>query len=130
MTLSVDKVRPVTKVINLLKDMSAQIEKEKEKDEELFENFKCWCETYEKEKTAAIATANQNIDDLTAAIEEGTANRLSLRRTQRSYRERSQRKLKPWRRPQVLGQKKMQSSRRMSRTCLIPLHLWGVLSRL
>lgn len=76
--MSVDKVRPVTKVINLLKDMSAQIEKEKEKDEELFENFKCWCETYEKEKTAAIATANQNIDDLTAAIEEGTAKQAQL----------------------------------------------------
>jgi len=77
-SLSVDKERPVTKVINLLKDMSAQLQKEAEKDEELFENFKCWCETYDKEKTGAIATANQMIDDLTAAIEEGTAKKAQL----------------------------------------------------
>jgi len=71
--LLADKERPVTKVVNLLKDMSAQLEKEAEQDEALFENFKCWCETYDKEKTTAIATANQMTDDLTAAIEEGTA---------------------------------------------------------
>jgi len=68
----------VTKVVNLLKDMSAQLEKEAEQDEALFENFKCWCETYGKEKTAAIATAKQNIDDLTADIEGGTAKKAQL----------------------------------------------------
>merc|ERR1719482_1722975 len=67
------KNRPVTKVINLLKDMQAQLEKEQEEDEEVYEKVACWCETNDKEKTQAIADAEALITDLTASIEEGTA---------------------------------------------------------
>jgi len=64
---------PVTKVINLLKDMKAQLEKEAEEDEEIYENLACWCETNDKEKTKAIADAEAHIEDLTAQIEELSA---------------------------------------------------------
>ena len=37
------KNRPVTKVINVLKDMLKQLEKEKEDDEEIYEKMACWC---------------------------------------------------------------------------------------
>ena len=37
------KNRPVTKVINVLKDMLKQLEKEKEDDEEINEKMACWC---------------------------------------------------------------------------------------
>jgi len=67
------KNRPVTKVINLLKDMGAQLEKEAEEDEETYEKVACWCETNDKEKTAAIAEAEARITDLTSTIEELTA---------------------------------------------------------
>jgi len=67
------KNRPVTKVINLLKDMQAQLEKEAEEDEETYEKVACWCETNDKEKTAAIAEAEARITDLTSTIEELTA---------------------------------------------------------
>jgi len=70
--------RPVTKVVNLLKDMKAQVEKEGETDQALFDEFKCWCETYDKEKTKAIADAEQSITDLTATIEECTAKAAEL----------------------------------------------------
>merc|ERR1719267_168327 len=68
-----DKNRPVTKVINLLKDMQAQLEKEQKEDEEVYEKVACWCETNDKEKTAAIEEAEARITDLTSQIEEHTA---------------------------------------------------------
>merc|ERR1719482_1916649 len=67
------KNRPVTKVINLLKDMQAQLEKEAEEDEEVYEKVACWCETNDKEKTKAIADAEARITDLTSTIEMLTA---------------------------------------------------------
>merc|ERR1719218_349338 len=75
---NVDKNRPVSKVITLLKDMVAQLEKEAEEDEEVYEGMGCWCETNDKEKTKSIADAEQHIADLTAAIEEHTANSARL----------------------------------------------------
>jgi len=64
---------PVTKVVNLIKDMQAQLQKEAEEDEEVYEKLACWCETNDKEKTAAIEEAEARITALTSAIEEGTA---------------------------------------------------------
>jgi len=73
------KNRPVTKVVTLLKDMAAQLEKEGEEDEEVYDKMVCWCETNDKEKTTAIANAEQSITDLGAQIEEltGLSARLS-----------------------------------------------------
>jgi len=67
------KNRPVTKVINLLKDMITQMEKEAEEDEETYEAMGCWCETNDKLKTKSIADAEQSISDLNVAIEGFTA---------------------------------------------------------
>merc|ERR1719316_1749106 len=72
------KNRPVSKVITLLKDMVTQLEKEAEEDEEVYETMGCWCETNDKDKTKAIADAEQRISDLTASIEELTANSARL----------------------------------------------------
>jgi len=72
------KNRPVSKVITLLKDMSKQLEAEAEQDQAIYDKMACWCSTNDKEKTAAIADAEQRIEDLTAAIEEGTAKSSAL----------------------------------------------------
>lgn len=69
----VAKTRPVSKVVVLLKDMLNELEKEAEKDEEIYDKMSCWCETNDKEKTKAIADAEAKIDDLTTQIEELTA---------------------------------------------------------
>merc|ERR1719161_2020693 len=53
--------------------MKAQLEKEAEEDEEIYEKMACWCETNDKEKTKAIADAEAHIEDLTATIEELSA---------------------------------------------------------
>merc|ERR1719262_924450 len=68
-----DKNRPVTKVINLLKDMGEQLEKEADEDEEVYEKVSCWCTTNDKDKTTSIADAEARITALTASIEELSA---------------------------------------------------------
>merc|ERR550514_52741 len=67
------KNRPVVKVVNMLKDMKTQLEAEADADEEMMEKMQCWCDTGDKEKTAAIAAAEQRITDTTALVEEMTA---------------------------------------------------------
>merc|ERR1719482_2231119 len=64
---------PVRRVITLLEEMKAQVEKEGEEDTAAYEKYACWCKTNDREKTAAIETAEKRIEDLTAAIEEYAA---------------------------------------------------------
>lgn len=67
------KEKPIQKVVKLLNEMQAQIEKEGAEDEATMEQMGCWCETNEREKTAAIELADQRIRDLTSAIPEFAA---------------------------------------------------------
>jgi len=73
-----DKNRPVTKVINLLKDMQEQMEKEQTEDQEVYEKVACWCEMNDKEKSVTIEEAEARITDLTSTIEEKTASSARL----------------------------------------------------
>jgi len=66
-------VNPVTRVVNLLKDMSNQLEVEAKADEEAYNGMGCWCETNDREKTQAIAAAQQRQVDLEATIQETAA---------------------------------------------------------
>ena len=67
------KEYPVTKVVKLLKDMQATLQKEMETDQEVYDKLACWCETNDKEKTAAVEIAEQRITEFTSAIEELSA---------------------------------------------------------
>merc|ERR1719443_477008 len=69
-----EKNRPVSKVINLLKDMVEQMEKEGEEAEEVYEKMGCWCQTNDKEKTKAIKDGEGAINDLSASVEDLAAN--------------------------------------------------------
>eukprot|EP00397_Hematodinium_sp_SG-2012_P012188 GEMP01012351.1.p1 GENE.GEMP01012351.1~~GEMP01012351.1.p1 ORF type:complete len:700 (+),score=203.82 GEMP01012351.1:121-2100(+) len=71
--LDADKNRPVARVVQLLKEMQAQLEKEQKEDEEVYDKMACWCKTNDREKTKSIKDAEQAIDQLTAKIEEYTA---------------------------------------------------------
>merc|ERR1719428_1076272 len=73
------KNRPISKVVTLLKDMTVQLQKEAEEDEEVFEAMGCWCETHDREKTKAIADAQTRIQKLNADIEKfaGTSSKMS-----------------------------------------------------
>ena len=64
---------PVTRVVNLLKEMQNTLKTEMEEDEALYEKMECWCNTGKYEKTEAIDAGKAKIDQLTAANEEGFA---------------------------------------------------------
>jgi hypothetical protein len=72
---------PVGKVVTTLQAMQTQLSKEQKEDTEAYEKMSCWCETNEKEKNAAVAAAKKSIDELTAAIETGTAKSSALKAT-------------------------------------------------
>merc|ERR1719443_2533416 len=65
--------KPIVRVVNLLKDMAAELDKEAKSDQELYDKLACWCETNDKEKTKAIADGNDKSASLTASIEKNTA---------------------------------------------------------
>jgi len=67
------KVTPVTRVVNLLKEMSATLNKEMEEDEGLYKELACWCNSGKYEKGLATDAAKEKISELTATIEMLTA---------------------------------------------------------
>jgi hypothetical protein len=64
---------PVTRVVNLLKEMQTTLKTEMDEDEELYEKLECWCNTGKYEKTEAIAAGKAKIEQLTADNEQGFA---------------------------------------------------------
>jgi len=72
------KQYPVTKVVDLLKDMQTTLEKEGEEDEEVDEKMKCWCTKTEQEKTEAISTTEAHIVTLGSAINSSMADTVRL----------------------------------------------------
>jgi len=67
-----DGVNPVSKVVKLLTDMQKQLKAEKATDEENYEKLSCWCETNNKDKTAAIEQYEATVKDLESEIESRT----------------------------------------------------------
>jgi len=72
---------PVAKVNRLLTEMKEQLDSDAKADADLFEKMECWCTTNEKDKTAAVATAEKSITTLTGAIESLTAKSAELKAT-------------------------------------------------
>merc|ERR1719409_1892899 len=64
------KTKPVMKVIAMLEDMQAELDKELEDDKKVYETLVCWCTTGKQDKSKAIDMANANIGRLTAAMGE------------------------------------------------------------
>lgn len=73
------KERPVMKIVRMLEDMKAELEKEKAEDEAVFESLDCWCKTNDREKSQAIALGEAKMEDLKAAQGEFSAKIEELR---------------------------------------------------
>lgn len=69
----------MTKVVQLLKDMKKQLEKEGREDAKLYEDYKCWCKENGAEKAKAVEEAKKKIDENTARIKELNATSLVLK---------------------------------------------------
>jgi len=64
-----NSVRPIQRVVKLMIDMKAQLDKEAEKDKDLYKELTCWCKENDKEKTQAVKDAQAKIAQLEAEIE-------------------------------------------------------------
>merc|ERR1719327_2328138 len=62
------KERPVMKVVRLLQDTKAELEKELEDDKAVYELMTCWCNSGMKDKEAAIADAKAKIEQLESSM--------------------------------------------------------------
>jgi len=70
---------PIRKVITLLQDMKAQVEKEAEQDLTAYDRYRCWCETNRKEKTAAVEVAEQRINELETFLQQAVGQEAELK---------------------------------------------------
>merc|ERR1719182_1361866 len=60
--------RPVMKVVRLLQDTKAELEKELEDDKAVYELMTCWCTTGTKDKEAAIEAGKAKIAELESSM--------------------------------------------------------------
>jgi len=73
------EVTPITRVVNLLKEMQITLKKEQDEDEELYEKLACWCNNNKYEKNEAIEAAETEISRLESLIEQLTAKSAELK---------------------------------------------------
>merc|ERR1719326_793123 len=69
---------PVTRVVELLKGLAKQVEKEGKVEEGLYEDFVCWGKSIINQKTASNAAAESRIDELETYIADLAAGRIEL----------------------------------------------------
>merc|ERR1740123_2294219 len=60
---------PVTRVVNLLKDMGKTVQAEMDEDESLYRKLKCWCTDNNWERSNSIEKLEASIADLQSKIE-------------------------------------------------------------
>eukprot|EP00928_Gymnodinium_smaydae_P008872 TRINITY_DN13266_c0_g1_i3.p1 TRINITY_DN13266_c0_g1~~TRINITY_DN13266_c0_g1_i3.p1 ORF type:complete len:724 (-),score=213.24 TRINITY_DN13266_c0_g1_i3:65-2236(-) len=69
---------PVTRVVELLKELSTKIEQEGKSEEKLYEKYMCWGRSTVDEKTAAIAAAQSRADMLDKYVADIDAGRVEF----------------------------------------------------
>merc|ERR1719262_1322701 len=67
------KERPVMKVVRLLQDTKAELEKELDDDKAVYELMTCCCNSNDQEKEAAIEAGKAKIAELEASMGAGAA---------------------------------------------------------
>merc|ERR1719399_1906668 len=86
-------LNPVTRVVQLLQELSKKIYADGKAEEDLYEKFVCWGESVIKAKTASNAAAQSRVDELEAYITnvkagkiEFTSERVSLEQAIASFK--------------------------------------------
>merc|ERR1719298_83338 len=69
---------PIRKVVTMLQDMQKTVEDEGKKEQDMFDKFMCYCSGGEGALEASIKEGQAQIEQLTAAIERGTAEKSQL----------------------------------------------------
>jgi len=81
------KERPIMKVVRMLEDMKAELNKELEDDKAVHEMMDCWCSTNEKEKTKSIELGEARISELEATLGETVAKIKELKSKRKATQE-------------------------------------------
>jgi hypothetical protein len=71
-------ISPVTRVVELLNSLAAEVEKEGKKEKDLYETYVCWGKTIINEKTASNTAAQNRIEQLESYIADLDAGRITL----------------------------------------------------
>jgi len=69
---------PISRVVELLKGLADQAEKDGKKEEDLYETYVCWAKTVIDTKTATNSAAESRIDELETYIADLVAGRIEL----------------------------------------------------
>merc|ERR1719450_1817404 len=80
-SLSNEKDTPVQRVVGLLKEMMATLQKDADEDEALYHKLACWCNNGEYEKSEFIEATQAKIAELESTIESLTAKSAELATT-------------------------------------------------
>merc|ERR1719214_473642 len=75
---STDAANPLAKIITMMEDMKAELEKELKDEKEIFEEAMCICKKGEKELGGVITFSTSEIERLESAVESGTASKAKL----------------------------------------------------
>jgi chromosome segregation ATPase len=67
-----NRANPIRKVVTLLQDMQSKVKAEGKKQEDLYEEFQCYCKNGDKDLAASIEAANNKIESLTASLKSAT----------------------------------------------------------
>jgi len=73
------KANPVSRAVNLLKEMSVTLKKDMEEDEALYGKLSCWCKDNSAAKKKSIKSGTEKVAELEASIEGGTASSGNLK---------------------------------------------------
>ena len=66
------EVTPVEKVITLMEELKTEVEDEGKSEAKLYDEFACFCKDTTKEKSDAIKTEQDNIEEFAASMQENT----------------------------------------------------------
>jgi len=72
------QLSPITRVVELLKGLAEQAEKDGKKEEDLYETYVCWAKTVIDTKTATNAAAATRADELSTYISDLDSGRIEL----------------------------------------------------
>merc|ERR1719160_792859 len=80
------KANPIRKVVTMLQDMQKTVEAEGKKEEDLFDKFMCYCSGGEGALEESITQGKAQIEQLTATIERGTAEKSQLEQDLKTHK--------------------------------------------
>merc|ERR1719199_2393451 len=73
-----ERLNPITRVAQLLEELSAKVDADGKKEQDLYDGFKCWCTKVINQKSASIEANTGRINELAAYIDDLTSGRVEL----------------------------------------------------